>query len=90
MVTARAADNSRGHNQPYQGRQREQEVLVHQLTIQQLADDQRCQQLAAAERQRPARHLLVLRRTTRRAKRDEWRMRRAARQAQQLRTRREA
>ena len=55
---------------------------MHQLTIQQLASDVRHQQLAAAERQRPARHLLAFRRTTRRAKRDERLMRRAARQAQ--------
>ena len=63
---------------------------MHHLTIQQLADDMRHQQLAAAERQRPARRLLALRRTTRRAKRDVRLMRRAARQAQQLRTRRVA
>jgi hypothetical protein len=58
---------------------------MHQLTIQQLANDVRHEQLAAAERQRPARHLLALRRTTRRARRDERLMRRAARQAQPLR-----
>ena len=59
---------------------------MHQLTIHQLADELRRQQLAAAQRQRPARRLLALRRTTRRVKR---RMRRAARQAHQLRARRE-
>ena len=58
---------------------------MHQLTIQQFADDRRRQQLTDAAQQRPAQRLLALRRATRRTERAERRIRRAVRQAQRLR-----
>jgi hypothetical protein len=63
---------------------------MHQLTIQQLLDDLRRQQLADAAQQRPARRLLALRRATHRAGRAERRMHRAVREAQRLRAQLEA
>jgi hypothetical protein len=50
-----------------------------------LAKEQRREMLAQAGQQRRARQLVALARTTRRAERAEWRMRRAARKALQLR-----
>ncbi len=63
---------------------------MHQLTIQQLADDRRRQQLTDAAQQRPAQRLLALRRATRRTERAERRIRRAVRQAHRLRAQLEA
>jgi hypothetical protein len=89
MVTAREAGDSRRHDKPTRAR-KEKEVLMYQLTTQQLADDLRRQQLADAEQQRTAQHLLALRRAISRTERAERRMRRAMRQAQRRRAQLEA
>jgi hypothetical protein len=63
---------------------------MHQLTTQQLADDRRRQQLADAAQQRPAQHLLAVRRAARGTERAERRLRRALRRVQRLRAQLEA